>query len=293
MEATEQTPQEKQHPTVTAWQAVTPSRATLLTDARVQFHYAAQFATAGGISYLRAQPDDSHTNLEWIPEFQALFSRPLPAARPFRIGARPADLALLLVPQEHTTIAEFNLDRCTIADAVSWLRSEISAQGADPERYTLKRHYEIPLHPVASGEAFDATDRPGFEELSKWFADAASILNDLARKTPQTGEVRCWPHHFDIGMLIQIDAQRSIGVGLEPGDDYYAEPYFYVNMSPQPSLTDLRRHQLRGNGSWHTSGWIGAVLPGSRLGSPKMQEAQVSSFLESAIGAARQLIDHR
>src|SRR4051812_30076366 len=45
----------------------TPETATRLSDARRQLHHAAQFATAAGISYLPARPDDSHTNLEWLP----------------------------------------------------------------------------------------------------------------------------------------------------------------------------------------------------------------------------------
>ena len=90
--------------------------------------------------------------------------------------------------------------------------------------------------------------------------------------------------------LLQLDAPRSIGFGLEPGDHYYEEPYFYVNLSPAPAAgTDLGA--LAGDGSWHTREWIGAVLPGSRLAAASAeQERQVHAFLESAIGACRKLL---
>ena len=271
------------------WQPIQPDLTSRLVDARLQFHYAAQFATAGGISFLPPQPDDSHTNLEWIPRFEALFSRVIPARKPFRIGARPAELALLVVPEPLSTIAECKLNRCTIADATDWLRSQIASQGAPADRYSLKRHYEIPPHAIANGEAFDTAEMEGFGELAKWFANGFTLLNDFARHVPGSSEVRCWPHHFDIGMITSASDGRSIGVGLEPGDDYYAEPYFYVNMSPQPTAADTMLQPLAGGGSWHTSGWIGAVLPGSRLTSGRAQESQVHAFLTSAVAAARKL----
>jgi hypothetical protein len=289
VEFTAQLPADQPVSGTTKWQPVQPGLSSRLVDARLQFHYAAQFASAGGISFLPPQPDDSHTNLEWIPEFRALFSHVIPAKKPFRIGARPAELALLVVPEPLSTIAECKLNRCTIDDATVWLRSQIASQGAAAEQYSLKRHYEIPAHPIANGLAFDAADKGMFAELAKWFANGFTLLNDFSRHVPGSSEVRCWPHHFDIGMIISAAADRSIGVGLEPGDDYYAEPYFYVNMSPQPTAGDTVHHPLAGGGSWHTAEWIGAVLPGSRLNTAQTQEPQVRSFLISAIAAAREL----
>jgi len=269
---------------------VRPELASKLSDARLQLHYAAQFASAAGISFLPPELDDSHTSLEWLPEFAGLFSGLIPAKKPFRVGVRFAELALLVVPEPRTTIAESRLNRCTIGETTDWLRSQIESQGADPERYTLRRHYEIPYHPLASGAAFDTSERAQFEEMSKWFSNGAVILSDLVRSAPGASEVRCWPHHFDIGTLIQLSPDRTIGVGLEPGDNDYNEPYFYVNMSPTPTASEVRSRPLAGNGTWHTNGWIGAILPGSRLGAPATQEPQVREFLKSATSIAREVV---
>jgi len=275
---------------IRTWQSVRPELASKLSDARLQLHYAAQFATAAGISFLPPEPDDSHSNLEWLPEYAGLFSRLIPAKKPFRVGVRFAELALLVVPEPRTTIAESRLNRCTIAETTDWLRSQIESQGADPERYTLRRHYEIPYHPLASGSAFDTSERAQFEEMSKWFSNGAVILSDLVRSTSGASEVRCWPHHFDISTLIELSPDRAIGVGLEPGDTDYSEPYFYVNMSPKPTAAEVRSRPLAGNGTWHTNGWIGAILPGSRLGAPATQEPQVREFLKSATSIAREVV---
>ena len=264
--------------------------ASKLSDARLQLHYAAQFAAAAGISFLPPEPDDSHMNLEWVPEFAGLFSHLIPAKKPFRVGVRFVELALLIVPEPRTTIAETQLNRCTVAEATSWLRSQIESQGADAERYTLRRPYDIPYHPLASGGAFDITERAPFEELSKWFSNGAVILSDLVRSTPGASEARCWPRDFDIATSINVPPGYTIGTGMEPGDNYYAEPYFYVNMSPTPTAAEVRSRQLSGNGTWHTNGWIGAILPGSRLGAPATQEPQVREFLNSATSIAREVV---
>ena len=290
MEPTTQSATSRNRISVQQWEQLRPDLAQQLGDSRLQFHHAVQFATAAGISYLAPRPDDSHTNLEWVPEFRALFSRRIPATKTFRIGVRPADLTLLVVPEPPMRIAALGLNGCTITDATSWIRERIVAQGADSSRYTLNRHYEIPTHPVAKGAAFDSRGADSFDELAKWFANAFAILRNLARSTPMSSDVRCWPHHFDVGMLIDATGNRSIGVGLELGDDHYDEPYFYVNMTPQPGVDRVAELRLDGEGSWHTNGWIGAVLPGSRLRGNASQLSQVGGFLDSAIAAAREIV---
>ena len=272
-----------------AWQAVRPEESTHLSDSRLQLHHAAQFGTAAGISFLDHRPDDSHTNLEWVPALSSLLSRIVPARKPFRIGVRPADLTLLIVTDKDQPIARLRLHGRTIVEATRWIREQITTLGVDAARYTLTRHYEIPAHPVALGDSFDASEKPRFEELSRWFANGASILGSLARSTHDASEVRCWPHDFDIATIIPVAHEHTIGVGLEPGDSYYDEPYFYVSMRPQPSAAQARSRPLWGRGIWRTRGWIGAVLTGSRLEGASKQEWQVREFIDSAVSACRAL----
>jgi hypothetical protein len=272
------------------WQPVRPEDATKLSDCRLQLHHAAQFGAAAGFSYLEPRSDDSHTNLEWIPALGGLFSRAVPTSKPFKIGARPTKLALLIVSEDNQPIAEYKLHGRTITDAMQWIRPQIKSLGADPARYTLRRNYEIPEHPVAIGESFDASAPRLLEELSKWFGNAAALLTSVARKSRGAGEVRCWPHHFDIATVIKAVTDRIIEIGMEPGDQYYDEPYFYLNMIPQPAASRAKSRPLWGNGIWHTGGWVGAVLPGSRFGAASSQERQVREFLDSATAACRALL---
>ena len=262
------------------WQEIEPSRAAKLTDARLQLHHAAQFAAAMGISYLPKADDDSHTNLEWIAN--ALASNVV-GDRPFRIGVRPHPLALVVIVGD-VELTSYSLNGKTIADGARWIRTQVKALGLDPERFTLAKHYTIATHPVARGIPFDTTDDAAFEQLHRWYDNADALLREIARDRGGS-PVRCWPHHFDIATLLSPSSGKSVGVGLEPGDGSYDEPYWYVNIYPQPrDATALTSTPLDGNGTWHTDQWLGAVLPGSRL-SQHGQREQTQAFLASAIDA--------
>jgi hypothetical protein len=274
-----------------AWLPVNPVKARTLVDARLQLHHAAQFGASAGISLLPARADDSHTNLEWIPGLGALLSVPVRDPTPFRVGVRIADLALFVTDGANAVIASLALAGHTVDEGAAWLRTTLAGLGADASRYTLKRHFKIPTHAVAKGAPFLLPAGGELAELSRWFSNAATALEALVANTAGASEVRCWPHHFDIATLIDVAPGKTIGVGLEPGDGYYAEPYFYVNLRPAPSAAAVSAARLGGGGHWHTSEWVGAVLPGSRLSSDTAaQAAQAGEFIESAVAACRTVL---
>ena len=265
-----------------------PQLATRLSDARRQVHHAAQLAKAAGVSYLPHRADDSHTNLEWLDAGGMLASNLVPAGTPFRVAVGVADLSLAVLDSSNVALAEFPLDGRTIADGAAWIRVQFAALGAPAERYTLKRHYPIPHHPVDGGAAFDTTDAAAFEQLAAWFAIASDALERVRAQNQGASEVRCWPHHFDIATLIEVAPGKTIGAGMEPGDVYYDEPYFYLNVSPQPA--EIPVTPLASGVTWHTHQWIGAVLPGSRLVSATARE-DIGAFLDSALSACRAMLD--
>jgi len=107
--------------------------------------------------------------------------------------------------------------------------------------------------------------------------------------------VQCWPHHFDIATLIEVDAARAgraartVGVGLSPGDASIDEPYCYVNHWPTTARNVL---PALAAGEWFREGWAGAVLRGGSLvaaGDAAAQEGLLRAFLASAVPASRAL----
>jgi hypothetical protein len=119
------------------------------------------------------------------------------------------------------------------------------------------------------------------------------VLTALAAQMPGASEVRCWPHHFDVGALVSLETQpdgslaKSIGLGLSPGDESYPEPYWYVSPWPYPAPSKLPA--LESGGRWHTEGFAAAILTGSELlsGPHDSQSERVQSFLDSAVAAGR------
>jgi hypothetical protein len=74
---------------------------------------------------------------------------------------------------------------------------------------------------------------------------------------------------------------------MEPGDVYYAEPYFYVNMYPFPSAHATTT--LPAGGSWHiAANGLALLLPGSRLEREETARADHPLFLPRRSRTARE-----
>jgi hypothetical protein len=258
-----------------------------LINARLQLHHAAQLANAAAMSLLVPQHDDSHTNFEWLDSAGLLAAQPVPSSEgsPVRVALRPGDLSIVVIQGQSSD--ELRLDSLTVEDAFHWLQAALPNRGVDAAQLTLKKHYEIPHHEVAEGGAFDATDTHALAELGAWWHDAHLALDAYARTVNDTSSIRCWPHHFDLATLAVRNTpsgEFSVGVGLSPGDEHYAEPYFYVTPYPYPSPGSLRQLPI---GRWHTSGWTGAVLRGSEIvAAGDEQENMVAEFMAAAPVAA-------
>jgi hypothetical protein len=232
---------------------------TSLVDARLQLHWAAQVVSAAADAWLPARTDDGHTTMRWDrPKMRGetgICVRVVDFAITFRERALP-------------------LAGTTLADAMAWADRELG-----PPRGMHARDYDMPPHPVATGAPFSA-DSAALAELARWYDAGADVLGDAGV------ELRIWPHHFDLGGILRLDAPREIGIGLSPGDGYHAEPYFYV--TPYPLRSDPDLAPLAGGGFWHREGWTGAVLLGSAAVAGGHDTAR--AFLASAIAAARAAI---
>src|SRR5262249_62389310 len=79
--------------------------------------------------------------------------------------------------------------------------------------------------------------------LVTWFTNAdvalGTIRVEVAARGLDAPPVRCWPHHLDLDTLVTVAPGRTTGVGFEPGDESYDEPYFYVSVYPAPDLAPL------------------------------------------------------
>jgi len=268
------------------WAQLGSEPSAALGAARTALHHAVQIVAAAGETFVPARPDTSQNASVWIESHAALGGAELPARFPCRVALRVADLTLLLLDRQGAPHAELALAGRPPDAAKEWAADAIrSHTQGELARALVAPGFEIP----GVLPRFPAPDA-ALAELGRWYAAADYELGALAARTPGAGPVLCWPHHLDIASLIELGGERTIGVGLSPGDDGTAEPYLYVNHFPASSTHPLPPLEA---GAWHTIGWLGALLRGSELvaaGDAAAQQALWRRFVASAIAASRKLV---
>jgi hypothetical protein len=279
--------------TDTSWRGLGGVDARSLVDARQQAHHAAQIIVSAAISYLPRRDDDSHTNMEWLPAHGALATNVLEPKRQLRLALRLDGLELCALEADHERSA-FPLGGKTLPDALRWLSNTLTSADLDPARLTTEKHYRIPAHPVETGAPYRTGDAAAFRELAHAYHDAWIVTSAVQSRTPGASDPRCWPHHFDLATLITLQkgsdgVQRTIGVGLSPGDESYPEPYFYVTPYPYPPADALGELAL---GRWHTTGWVGAVLTATALarGDSSTQRERAQIVVDAAVVECRRAL---
>lgn len=246
-----------------SWSMLRNHAPTALAAARALAHRAAQWPARAACANLVPAPDDSHASLSWDPDMAALLGQPLDGG--VRVGLRMAVHELVFTTESRCDALP--LTGKPDAEVGNWLDHKLAAEGLKPASGT-KLPYEIPTTMFArAGE-----EAMRFPAIALWFAAAAEALEELRRGyrayKPGPGPVRCWPHHFDIAILVALEkgpaeSARSIGIGVSPGDGYYAQPYLYVSPYPKPDTADLP--PLPPGARWHTKDFFGAVATGTDL----------------------------
>ncbi len=237
---------------------------TTLVEARLALHWSAQVVAAFGFTALPALEDFSHTTLHWIEGSRALVSGTHAPSR-LSVALLLPEFALEL-RRGSDPLERFDLDGQRLDAAYHWLGEALGRAGLAPAGGVKRPEHlgEMPEHPAGQGGPLVAPPREAREALGRWFSVADALLRglDVGVPTPVYG----WPHHFDVALLHVIEGQgeamRSVGVGLSPGDQSYAEPYVYVTPWPYP---EAALPPLPAGGRWHTEGWTGAVLRASEL----------------------------
>jgi hypothetical protein len=152
------------------------------SETLLEAHWAAQIPAAAS-RLIEPTPDWSHTNL--LVEDDVLHGRPLPDGRRAEIN-----LATLVLRMGE---AEYPLAGHTLSGGLTWLSGVLGVQVA------LLPH-DLPARPRDRSFVLHGAEA----QLRSWFNIAQKLLSRVAAST-DAGEVRVWPHHFDIATLIEID----------------------------------------------------------------------------------------
>ena len=261
-----------------------------LGDARLIAHHALQWVAKAARANLPPAADDSHASVAWHPPLSALVSQPFAASGgEVRVGLRVASFALVALRGD-AVIDAFQLDRRTDAEAGAWMDSKLRALGLKPAG-GVNLPYAMAEHALARGAAYD-TSSAGRElgELARWFAGAADLLEEFRAKLAgaHAAPLRCWPHHFDIATVVPLreNDAAGVGIGVSPGDEFYAQPYVYV--SPWPRFDAAGPlPDLPAPGRWHTQGFFGAVATGEEILALKNRGPELLAFVSAAFEIGR------
>ena len=237
-----------------------------LLKTREQLHQAVQLVGAVPRSYLDYDVSDASASLAWDSNHMALVSEEITLDNnSFQSGMSIRDFSLVILKDGHT-LYQLSLAGKSYTEAELWLKETLSRCGFAPEKFSLKLPYEIPVYETSSGEPFAERNTEALNVFENLFDGANKIFHEFVAKNDKASDIRCWPHHFDLGALITLETdgdgnlKRSVGIGMSPGDDAITQPYYYVNSWPSKTIEDLSNKVLLGKGKWHSNGWVGSTL---------------------------------
>ena len=267
-----------------------------LHEARLQAHYAAQWLARAARGYVAPQPDDGHTSLRWDDALDAFMTQPSKNGTRLSLQIAPLTLAVhggAASSRSETLCVNGHSD----AQVRQWLGGQLLARGLDPAALDAPSPYEMPAHAIARGAHYDAAgSAAGLAELAAWYANANLSVGRIQKQMMHgvASPVCCWPHHFDLATLTMLPkrggvADRYVGVGLSPGDEYYDEPYFYVSVYPKPDPAMLPTLPMIGH--WHTHEFVAAVSPAHKIVAEKNQMAETEEFLRHTVALALKILD--
>jgi hypothetical protein len=271
------------------WERAEDIAARELAEARVQLHHALQLLADVG----RKLSDDADT--EYLPTARGLATGLARGTRPFRAALGIGDFTLHLTDAEGKPTRRLPLAGKTYAAAVTWLRAELDALGADGAKVTGKTPYDLPPHKILDGAPFAPPGEDVLRKLTVHFSNAWRVLSFVSESTPDCSAPRCSAAAFAYESRTSPAEGIDIAIGFRPGDAERNEPYFYVALAPRPhfradEIDDLA--ELEGGGEWNDEDWFGAVLPGSAYtiyDTESAQAASVLAFFDSALEQLRTL----
>lgn len=261
---------------------------TALVAARNLCHLACQWPSKAARANLAPMADDSHSNLGWVNVHQAFASHHLEPERQTQLGFSFSSRALIWLVRGGIE-DQFDLTKGNEASCQTWVDQRLTEAGLKPTR-EVTMPYALAVGPDYADFAQSAGHST---TLGLWYAQAEPALDhvvgqfaDIALGNPA---VRCWPHHFDIGTLLVLEegdpeTARSIGIGMSPGDESYAEPYFYCSPfpAPEPQALPAATEPFR----WHTDGFVSLICRASSL----RPESELHDLLTNAVTNVKALV---
>lgn len=268
---------------------------TALHQTRIELHWLAQVIGAMGDSFLERAPDDSQSNCVWANNHSLLVGRPIGGGVQLGIDIDKAELVVLNTENSSSKSVRSKTIKVRgkkLEELLSWAGESIGeVAGVTLNTSPKNRDYDMPAHDIANGKPFAFEHQEALKEMALWFSNATMWLGEVKELDARSSDVRCWPHHFDIGGIFMLEPDkpfeeaRQMGYGWSPGDGSYDEPYFYITPFPVPEKLPSLEF-----GHWHKEGFTGAILTGTEVAKSSVQSNVVREFFKSTVMATLPLI---
>lgn len=241
---------------------------------QTMMHYKAQHLAALNNSFLPAQKDDSQSNLGWNTKRESIVSQNLP---------NDAYLELSYKTFSFTYNGNGFKSNLPVAgrkdiDIELWIKEQLVKDGLDARQFPSKLGYKLSNFEVQIDKW-----TPKLKGTAKQLAAWRTIAQNTGAKIGEFythSALRIWPHHFDTGMLIDLenDYAKGVGIGYAIKDSVCPAPYFYAYVWGNIALNYNDLKPLT-KGSWKNGDWKGAILPAET----GLQEEDVFRFYREAL----------
>ena len=189
------------------WKLLTMDFSPELNDALQQQHHAAQYIALVGRHLIPQKPDDSNTNMEFVPEKGMLIGNPL--SKGMKVGLKLSNLELTVLDEKNNTLETISFDGKTKKQAFAELKSTLSSLRIDTNNFTDQLHYEIPAHSLDNGAHFSVQNEKYFIENLNYRHNARLVLTEITANIDNAEAVKIWPHHFDTGSFISYSKNEK------------------------------------------------------------------------------------
>ena len=272
------------------WSTLGTKAPTALLRARNVTHHAVQWVTKAARANLPAAADDDHTKLVWDSARAAFISQPIPAANAeIRIGFSLRRFALIIL-RNSRDLDEYELGGRKDASVAVWFDSAMRVLGLQGVG-EIELPYTLPSLPVMRGSAYHVSgESESLEEFARWYDAAADLLSGVVAEQNLVAPVLCQPQHLNIAAQLGLAADTeanpcSITVGMSPGDEHYAQPYFYLRTTPRLKPADLPL--IAEPGRWHVQGFVGAVATAEDILLHSERRSTALDFFTTAVSISR------
>ncbi len=241
-----------------------------------QLHLAAQYLATAAKSFLKAESDDSHTNLGFSTKTKSLQTWPLNHAG-IQLALNYENFSL---EWKSGQLNSFSLHGKTHQEVLDWLTEMVSTSGFE-KSYTYDLHYDLPYR-MSEEDSFQLSNPAQLKELIRLRSLAQEVLTDFLDEVGFESTVRIWPHHFDTGAFFTFNdnSGKAAGLGLSIPDSLVNGYYFYISGYIGHDSLDTSNFSALSFGKWMNDGFKGAVLPAAEV-----SKEQALQFFREAFSA--------